>query len=207
MSVVVYWTLQLISEKEARLTENGYHVKDIYNKPTIYTQFTKYDQWALQSTTSTKDVLSTDIVIPNTFTSEQLDSVVIECGSRSGIEVKNPIMSITDDFVTIHSFVNTWLSHNNTQTPTGTNLVLKRSIGEIGIVHDVANNTYMLSLISNTEVPQPTPLYTLNPFDYAYVAITGLGKAVLEPTMFSSSSAGQCFYIEETDTNLWILRM
>ena len=106
----------------------------------------------------------------------------------------------------IQDFVSTWLA-GKTDTPTGTNVILTRSIGEIGIMHLPQAAKYSLDLVSNAEVPLETPLYDSSQFDYAYVAITGLKEAVFENSMFSAENAGQCFYIEETDTNLWILRV
>ncbi len=184
---------------------NGYHVKTQYVSPTILRAFTKYDVLAQITPTTTNRVNSGTFTIPNTYTPEQLTAMSYEAGTRSGTEIKTVSIVSDSEVITFNDFVTTWLS-DNTDDPIGTVNVLKRRIGEVGIYYNQAQGGALLDLISLAETPLPTPLYDLNQYDYSYVAVTGLGSALFENSMFSNWGAGQCHYIPETDTNVWIMR-
>ena len=184
---------------------NGYHVKTQYVSPTILRAFTKYDVLAQITPTTTNRVNSGTFTIPNTYTPEQLTAMTYEAGTRSGTEIKTVSIVSDSEVITFNDFVTTWLS-DNTDDPIGTVNVLKRRIGEVGIYYNQAQGGALLDLISLAETPLPTPLYDLNQYDYSYVAVTGLGSALFENSMFSNWGAGQCHYIPETDTNVWIMR-
>lgn len=185
---------------------NAHHVNQKYYPAATISQFTDYDTQALEATSVSKIVNNGSFNIPNVYTTEEIATMKYVAGTRSGSTVQELSITESPDNLVIPDFVSTWLN-GNPDTPTGTNVILKRSIGEIGIMHMPDAGKYSLDLVSNAEVPLETPLYDSSQFDYAYVAITGLKEAVFENSMFSAENAGQCFYIEETDTNLWILRV
>lgn len=185
---------------------NAHHVNQKYYAVNTISQFTDYDTQALEATTVSKFVNNGSFNIPNVYTTEEIAAMKYVAGTRSSSTAKQLSITESPDNLVIPDFVSTWLA-GNTDTPTGTNVILTRTIGEIGIMHLPQAAKYSLDLVSNAEVPLETPLYDSSQFDYAYVAITGLKEAVFENSMFSAENAGQCFYIEETDTNLWILRV
>lgn len=184
----------------------GYNLKEIVIKPRIIRQLTKFDTQASLTTVTNKVVFKDWFTIPNTYTAEQIAAMQYESGTRSGDETKTATISILGEELHIRSFISTWLV-NNTQPANGSSRVMLRSIGEVGIFNNTATGDYSIDLVSAAESPIATPFYNTNQYDYAYVSVTGLGAAVFENSMFSNTDAGKCFYIDETDTNLWIMRL
>lgn len=184
----------------------AHNLKEVIVKPRIIRQFTKFDTQASLTTASSKVVFNNSITIPNIYTSEQIAAMRYESGTRTGEDIKVATVKLIGDELHIESFVSNWLT-DNLQAANGTNRIMLRSIGEVGIFNDVSTGNYLIDLVSAAEVPVPTPFYNTNQYDYAYIAVTGLGAAVFENSMFSNTDSGKCFYIAETDTNLWIMRL
>ncbi len=211
------WELQVSSKSFAnvkyytvmvsRLGElNSHHVNQKHYAIDTISQFTDYDVQALEVSAGVKTLNNSVITIPSAYTAEEITAMKYVSGTRSGTTTKQFAITESNGNLEIKDFVNGWLI-DNTDVATGTNMVLEKTIGELGIMQNQQDGTYRLDLVSNAEVSVPTPLYENTQFDYAYVAVTGLKQAVFETSMFSAENAGQCFYIEETDTNLWILRV
>lgn len=211
------WELNLSSKDFANITNytviterlggvNGFHYKEIVNVPNIYKQFTTYDAQGLETSVLGKTVNRSTFTIPNLYTAEEIENLKYVAGTRSGVTTVTDGISISGDNLVIKDFANAWLS-GTLPNPSGSIMKLLNWVGEIGIMQNTSNNTYVLDLIINAEVPKASPLYSESQFDYAYVAVSGLKEAVFETTMFSAEGFGQCFYIEETDTNLWIMRV